>query len=132
MHLKFVDLRRNCQMVFFVSHYFSLFMLFCNVRTRWWVHLLVFSITKKWTVSLYLILFMIFSNVAIRWQIHLLFFSIAKNAPSKHTSKYMTDIFQNKLLNFNLLIQLSFFIETSLVWCSIIPSNLLCFLSMSR
>ena len=38
-----------------------------------------------------------------------------KGELSKHASKYMTNIFQNKLPNQKLLMQLSFYIETPLI-----------------
>ena len=42
---------------------------------------------------------------------NLFFFGRTKNEPLKDISKYMTNIFQSELLNFNLLLELSFYIE---------------------
>ena len=58
---------------------------------------------------------MVFTNVATNWQVNFFFFSITKNETSKYTSNHMTNIFENKLLKSNLLIQLFFYIETSLI-----------------
>ena len=111
-------------MVFFGLCYFNLFISFSKVL----ITLNFVSITKNEPCHFILVSWWYFPMLQ-QGDEYTSFYLVKKkkNGPSEYTSKYMTNRFLNKLLNFNLLIHFSFYRETSLIWRFISSSNLLHF-----